>query len=80
MAQRDWWHFGNVGMQVQPPVLYSGVKDLALLQLQLGSQLWLGSDPWPGELHMMQGSQKKKKKRKEKGVNPRTSECDLPTE
>ena len=40
---------------------HSELKDLALLQqLQCRSQLWLGSDPWPQELHMLWGSQKRK--------------------
>ena len=28
------------------------VKDLVLPLLWLGLLLWLGSDPWPGNLHM----------------------------
>ena len=33
--------------QVPSPAQHSGFKDLALMQLRRGSQLWLGSDPWP---------------------------------
>ena len=34
------------------PVVAQWVNDLALLQLQCGSQLWLGFDPWPRNFHM----------------------------
>ena len=37
------------------------VKDLALPQrCQQSQQLWLGFDPWPGNFHMLQDSQKRK--------------------
>ena len=39
------------------------VKDLASPQLWLRLQLWLGSDPWPGN-SMCQGMAKKKKEKK----------------
>ena len=39
------------------------VKDLALLQLQHRSQLWLGFDPWPGNFHIPQVWLKKRKKK-----------------
>ena len=47
VAQRDWkswkhWDLGSILSRAQ------WVKDLALLQLQLGSRLRLGSDLWPG--------------------------------
>ena len=38
------------------------VKDLTLSLQWLGSLLWLGFDPWPGNSHMPQVWQKKKKK------------------
>jgi len=34
--------------------------------LWLGSQLWCGFNPWPGNFHMLQVWQKKKKKKKKK--------------
>ena len=37
------------------------VKDLALLPLWLRSQLWHGLDLWPGNFHMPQVWQEKKK-------------------
>ena len=37
------------------------VNDPVLPWLLLRWELRLGSDPWPGELHMLQGSQEKKK-------------------
>ena len=36
-------------------------KDPALLQLQLGLQLWLGSHPWPGISICHRAAKKKKK-------------------
>ena len=41
------------------------VKDLALSLQWLGSLLWLGFDLWPGNCHMLQAKQKKKKKKEE---------------
>ena len=41
------------------------VKDLVLLQLQLRSQLWLRSDPWPGNSMSLRAAKNKKKKKKE---------------
>ena len=38
------------------------LKDLALPQLQPKSQLWLGSDPWSGNLIYHRVAQKEKKK------------------
>lgn len=36
------------------------VKDMVLSLQQLGSSLWLGLDPWPGNFHMSQARPKKK--------------------
>ena len=36
------------------------VKDVVLSLQQLGSSLWLGLDPWPGNFHMSQARPKKK--------------------
>ena len=40
---------------------HSGLGNLVLLQLQLGLQLWLRSDPWPGN-SICCGTAKKEKK------------------
>ena len=40
---------------VESPVQNSGLKDPAMLQLRLMSQLWLGFNPWPGNFHMLGG-------------------------
>ena len=37
------------------------VKDQALLLLWLGSLLWYGFNPWPGNFHMPWAQPKKKK-------------------
>ena len=37
------------------------VQDLASSLLQLGSLLWRGFDPWPGNFHMPQAWPKKKR-------------------
>ena len=42
------------------------VKDLALSMQRLVSLLWRGFDSWPGNCHMLQAWQKKKKERKKK--------------
>ena len=39
------WHLGSARTQVGHPALVQWVEDLALPQLQPGSQQWLGSDP-----------------------------------
>ena len=39
------WEHWDVGLI---PILAQWIKDLVLLQLWFGSQLWLRSDPWPG--------------------------------
>ena len=48
VAQRGWCY----------PCPAQWVKDLVQLQLQLRSQLQLGSAPWPRQLHMPWGGQK----------------------
>ena len=45
VAQQDRRHLGSAGMQVRSPALAQWVKDPMLLQLQLRSQLRLGTDP-----------------------------------
>ena len=40
--------------QAPSPAQYSGLKDLALLQLQCRSQLQLGFNPLPRNFHMPQ--------------------------
>ena len=39
------------------------VKDLELSLQQFGLLWWSGFKPWPGNFHMPQGQQKKKKKK-----------------
>ena len=51
-------------------VQLSGLKDSALSQLERRSQLWLRSDPWPGNsicLRAAKNRKKKEKKKKKKG-------------
>ena len=45
---------------------HSGLKDLALPQVQHRLQLWLGFSPWPGNFQMLRARPLKKKKRKKK--------------
>ena len=56
MVSWEHWDIGAI------PGLAQGVKDPALLQVQISSHLQLGFDPWPGELHMLWGGQKREKK------------------
>ena len=60
VAQWDWQHLRSAGTQVESPAWHRGlrIKDLALLQLHLGLQLWLGSDSWSGN-SICQGAAKK---------------------
>ena len=55
-------------MQGQSPAQHNESKDLVLLQLRRGSQLWLQSDPRPENsiYHGAAKRKKKEKKRKEK--------------
>ena len=46
VVQRDWKSLRSTGMQVRS--LAQWVKDLASPQLRVRLQLWLRSDPWPG--------------------------------
>ena len=39
-------------------------KDPVLPKLRCKSHLWLSSDPWPGNFHMLEGCQKKKERKK----------------
>ena len=58
MAQRISGVLGALGRRFDPsPAQW--VKDPALPQLWLRSELQLGSDPWPQELRMPRGGQKK---------------------
>ena len=61
MPQWDGRHLCSTRTQVWSPVQYSGLMGLALPQLQHRSQLWLGSDPWPGN-SICCGADKKEKK------------------
>ena len=55
VASPELWDSSSI------PGLAQWVMDLVLLQLWSRSQLWLRSDFWSGELHMLQGGQRKKK-------------------
>ena len=48
------------------PLRAQWVKDTALSLLQLGSLLWHGFSPWPGNFHMPWAWPKKKKRRRRK--------------
>ena len=52
------WEHQNAGLTTS---LVQWVKDLALLQLWLRLQQWLGSDPWPGN-SICHGEAEKEKK------------------
>ena len=63
-----WQERGN-GMSREKcgrPLRAQWVKDTALSLLQLGSLLWHGFSPWPGNFHMPWAWPKKKKKKKKK--------------
>ena len=57
MASLEHWDAGSIASSNQ------WVKDPVLLQLRHRLQLQLGCDPWPGNSHTPQSSQKKKKKK-----------------
>ena len=61
MVQGDQWHLCSTRRRVQSPARHSGLRDQAVLHLWCGSQLWLGSDPWPlaQELHMVAKKEEK---------------------
>ena len=42
--------------------MLQGAKDMVLSLPRLGSLLWHGFDPWPGNFHMPRVGPKKKKK------------------
>ena len=67
MAQWDCQCLGSAGMQVRSLARAQWVKDLALLQLQLRSQLQFGSDPWPRS-SIGHGAAKNGKKKKGKEI------------
>ena len=56
MASWECWGTGSI------PSLVQWVKDLALPQLWLRSQLWLGSDPWPRNSICHKVAKKRRKK------------------
>ena len=62
VVQWDQRHLWSTGTQVQSPIPAQWVKDPALLQLWLKSQLRLRSDPWPRNSICLLGWPKKKKK------------------
>ena len=54
-VSRECWDSGSI------PSLAQWVKDPMLLQLWLGSQLQLGSDPWPRNAPCAKNLKKKRK-------------------
>ena len=64
MVQYDQQHLRSARMQVWSLAQHSGSKDSVLPKLQCRLQLWLRSEHWPGNSHMLQGSQKQKKRKK----------------
>lgn len=65
-ASCEHWDKGSIPSQEQ------WVKDPTLPQLRLSLQLWLGSDPWPGNTTGPPKKKEKKKPRREEGAWERT--------
>ena len=61
MGQQDMQHLCSARKQVRSLAQHGVLRDLALPQLQCGSQLRLGSDPWPRN-SICCGAAKKEKK------------------
>ena len=67
MAQKDQQHLCITRMQIRSLARHSGLKHPLLLQLWHRWQLWLRSDPWPGNsAHRGAAKKEKKKKLKQK--------------
>ena len=67
VAQQDRWHLWSPGMQVRSPGQHSGLRiccSCGIYKLQL----WLTSDPWPGN-SICCGVAKKEKKKRERNEN-----------
>ena len=62
MVQWDWQHFGRAWDVGSILGLAQWIKDLVLLQVWLRLQLWLRSDPCPGNSICHRVTKKKKKK------------------
>ena len=60
VAQRDRRRLCSTREHVRSSARRGGLKDPALPRLRHRLQLWLGSDPCPGGLPMLQGGQKRK--------------------
>ena len=63
VVQWDQWHLCSTRKQVQSLASHSGLKDLALPQLQPRSKLWLEFDPWPENSICCRAAKKGKKRR-----------------
>ena len=63
------WDTGSIPSRAQ------WVRDPTLLQLRLRLQLWLGSDPWPGNSGNFFGRAAKKEKEKTKKLSPDIGKC-----
>ena len=63
VAQWDWWCLDRCDVDSIPSQAW-WVKDLVLLQLWLGSQLWLRYDSWPGNSICCGEIRKEKEKKK----------------
>ena len=62
MVSWECWDAGSI------PSLTQWVQDLALPQLQLRSQLWIGSNPWPRNSICCGAAKKEKRRKKEKNL------------
>ena len=56
-------HLGSTRTQVRSPAWRSGLKALALVQLWCRSQLWLRSDPCPGNSICLRAAKKEEENR-----------------
>ena len=63
VVQQDQQCLCSTRTQVPSPARHSGLKHLALLHLWYGSQLRIGSDPWPGNSICQEAAKKEKKKK-----------------
>lgn len=75
MVQWDQQYLWSTEMQVQSPAQHSGLEAQALLQLLFGSQMRLGSDPWPRNSICHTVQPKDKKFQRSLYIAPPLQEC-----